>query len=76
MNEEEIKITKTTIPNVCNCVWCGGTMKRGGSLLSSRENVCSHVSYWCEKCGAVMLYVKSNNGKKIKNIDMEVKYYG
>lgn len=69
-----MKINKVTIPNRCNCIWCGGTMKSGSSKISAREEVCSNYSYWCETCGAVVIHIKNNNSKKIKNLSFEVKY--
>ena len=49
------------LSNECNCIWCGGTMKRGVGYMGAGVN---QFALWCDNCGAVIIHAKES-GKKI-----------
>ena len=59
-----------TIPNECNCIWCGGKMKRdGASYMGAGVN---KFALWCDDCGAVVVHAKDFR-RKINGFS--VKFY-
>ena len=50
-----------TLPNKCDCIWCGSKMKRGGAnYMGSGVN---QFALWCDNCGAVVIHAKDFNRK-------------
>lgn len=50
-----------TIPNECNCIWCGSKMKRKGTnYMGSGVN---QFALWCDNCGAVLIHAKDFHRK-------------
>ena len=59
------------IPNECKCMWCNGTMRRGGSThLGAGVN---QFTLWCEDCGAITIHAK-NFGRKITGFSIQFDY--
>lgn len=60
-----------TIPNECDCIWCGGKMKRGGpTYMGSGTN---QFALWCDDCGAVVMHAR-NSSRKIEGYSIEFKF--
>ena len=56
------------MPNECDCIWCGSTMRRGGATYTGAGvNQCS---LWCDKCGAVVIHAK-DFGRKIEGFSIK-----
>ena len=55
-------------PNECNCIWCGGKMKRrGANYMGAGVN---QFSLFCDNCGAVVIHAV-DFGKKIKGFSIK-----
>lgn len=64
---KHISFNGMTIPNTCDCIWCGSTMERKGpTYLGSGTN---QFSLWCDNCGAVVIHAH-NSARRITSIDM------
>lgn len=57
------------IPSECNCIWCGSKMERGSLVMGSGVN---EITYWCNKCGAVVIHARSSSDRKIN--ECSIKY--
>lgn len=45
-----------TIPDACDCIWCGGKMYQGGQIyLGSGTN---QFALFCDNCGAVVIHTR------------------
>ena len=57
-----------TIPNECNCIWCGEKMKRAGeNYIGSGVN---QFALFCNNCGAVVIHAKDFH-KKINGFSIK-----
>ena len=52
------------------CMWCGGTMKRGTCFMGGRIE---HVAYFCQDCGSVAHFGRDKE-KKITGIEVSYEY--
>lgn len=67
---KHITFNGMTIPNTCDCIWCGSIMERKGpSYFGSGTN---SFTMWCNNCGAIAHFAR-NSSRKISSFNIEYK---
>lgn len=60
-----------TIPDECDCIWCGGKMHNAGiTYMGSGIN---QFAMWCDDCGAVVINAR-HSLKKIDGFSIEYRF--
>lgn len=71
MEIKNIENNGVKIPNKCKCIWCGGTMERGGAnYMGAGVN---QFAMWCKNCGAVVIHAKDWR-RKIKGFSINFEF--